>query len=79
MLLYKLTELESVIQNSERPNFDELNTAVTLKNLLLQIDFKAEHISEFSFEKMVNLLSHIKGESLSTEEAGLIKVILNTI
>lgn len=79
MLLYKLTEIESTLSHSEFPDLDQIKTVLSLKRLLLQIDFRAEQISDFSFATIVTLLNHLKGESLSPEEEVLIKNILNDL
>ncbi|KAB1066589.1 hypothetical protein F6U93_14320 [Tamlana haliotis] len=77
MLLHKLREIENGIRDEGASNTKELIAALTLKDLLLQIDYNSEHISDFSLNRMTDLLNDLKGDDLSDVEASLVKQLLD--
>ena len=76
MLLYRLKEIECVLEKEATKNTDQLNTVLALKNSLLSIDFKVEEVPEYSFDKLVVLLKEINSKALSFEEKKLLKEII---
>ncbi len=76
MLLYKIKELECSLEKGEIKNESMLNIVSSLKNMLLNIDFKTEVIPEYSYDKIIQILEDINGEKLSFEEK---KIIQNVI
>ncbi|MBU2950425.1 hypothetical protein KO493_06935 [Tamlana agarivorans] len=79
MILSKIKEIENSISRDGGANSEELNAASSVKNLLLQIDYKSEHISDFSLSKIVNLLNFIKEDNLSVAEEAVVKQILEDL
>ncbi|MDO6761130.1 hypothetical protein Q4566_13040 [Tamlana sp. 2_MG-2023] len=79
IILSKIKEIENTIARDGNCNVEQLKAASSVKNLLLQIDYKSEHISDFSLNKMVNLLNFIKDDALSAEEEALVKEILKEL
>lgn len=75
MLLHQLKEIEIALERRGDSDLEQLKTASALKNLLLQIDYKTEHISDLSLDRIIALLTHLKGESLSAEEKTLVETI----
>lgn len=55
----------------------KLKAANSIKELLDQIDYKAEVVPESNIEMFTRLLTSLKGESLSKEEIELIGEIVN--
>ncbi len=76
MLLYKIKELECSLEKDEMKNESKLNIVSSLKNTLLNIDFRIEEIPEYSYYKIIQILEDINGEKLSFEEK---KIIQNVI
>ena len=56
---------------------EKLNAANSIKELLNQIDFKAEVVPENNLEMFTNLLTSLKGEPLNKEEKELVGEIVN--
>ncbi|AUS05337.1 hypothetical protein [Pseudotamlana carrageenivorans] len=75
MLLNKLKEIEIAIDGNENSNLEQIQTASILKHLLLQIDYKSEHISDLPLERTLELLIHLKGEALSLEEETMVRAL----
>ena len=68
MLLYKIRELECSLEKDKIKNESKLNIVSSLKNTLLNIDFRTEVIPEYSYDKIIQVLEDINGEVLSYEE-----------
>ncbi|OBQ56949.1 hypothetical protein JJL45_02480 [Tamlana sp. s12] len=79
MLLHKLKEIETAIDDSKNSSLEQIQTASALKDLLLQIDYKSEHITDLSLDRTLDLLIHLKGDDLSLEEENLVRTIFVTI
>ncbi|WP_067145267.1 hypothetical protein [Pseudotamlana agarivorans] len=79
MLLHKLKEIEIAIDDRKNSSLEQIQTASTLKDLLLQIDYKSEHITDLSLDRTLDLLIHLKGDDLSLEEENLVRTIFVTI
>ena len=75
MLLYKLKEMECLLEKSSQ-NSERFKTVSTLKNLLLKVDFKTEVIPDYSLDKLSNLLIELKGNKLTNEEKIVLKEII---
>ena len=56
---------------------EKLRAAVAIKELLDQIDFKAEVVPENNLEMFTRLLTSLKGEPLTNEEKELVVEIVN--
>jgi len=75
MLLYKIKELECSLEKGELKNEAMLNSVSSLKNTLLNIDFRTEVIPEYSYDKIIQVLEDINGKVLSFEEKTIIQEI----
>ena len=76
MVLYKLKEIECSLEQSSQ-NSERLKAVSTLKNLLLEVDFKTEVIPDHSFDKLSNLLIELKGNELTNNEQLVLKEIIS--
>jgi hypothetical protein len=56
---------------------EELNAANSIKELLCQIDFKAEVVPENNLEMFTSLLTSLKGQPLNNGEKELVGEIVN--
>jgi len=63
----------------EKDRIDEgkIAAAHSIKELLSQIDFKAEVVPEDNFEMFVRLLTSLKGFPLNMKEKELVEEIIN--
>lgn len=78
MLLYKLKEIETQLEDSPTEDVELLEAARTLKRLLLQIDYRAEVFPNYSLTKLYPLLEDFLGRDLNDREHEVIvKVLLN--
>ena len=75
MLLYKLKEIECLLEKSSQKS-ERFKTVSTLKNLLLKVDYKTEVIPDYSFEKLESLLIELKGNELTVDEKLVLKEIV---
>jgi hypothetical protein len=55
----------------------KLKAANLIKELLAQIDYRAEVVPENNLEMFTSLLTSLKGEPLNNEEKELVKEIVN--
>lgn len=76
MLLYKIKELECSLEKGELKNEHKLNIVSSLKKTLLKIDFRTEHIPEYSYDKIIQVLEDINGNTLSFEEKKIIQDVI---
>ncbi len=76
MLLYKIKELECALEKDKTKNESKLSIVSSLKNTLLNIDFKTENIPEYSYGKIIQILEDINGTVLSFEEKKIIQDII---
>lgn len=76
MILYKLNDLEYILQLTIVESKRKVKTVVKLKELLLKIDHKSEIIPDHSLEEMIDLLEFLKGRSLSKREMKLLQEIV---
>ena len=76
MLLYKIKELECALEKDELKNESKLNIVSSLKNTLLNIDFRTEVIPEYSYDKIIQVLEDINGKVLSFEEKKIIQDVI---
>ncbi len=78
MLLYKLKALECLLKEKDLET-PTLKTVVKLEELLLQIDYRAEVLPEFNFERLLPVLEELQGGKLTEEEASLLREIIREI
>ena len=76
LILYKIKELECSLEKDEMKNESKLNIVSSLKNTLLNIDYKFEEIPEYSYNKIIRVLEDINGKALSIEEKEIINGVL---
>lgn len=76
MLLYKLKEMECVLEAKNHLISSQLTTVRSLKKALLKIDDKAEEIPVYSFDKLKVLLEDIISRKLIEDEIILLKKIM---
>ncbi len=76
MLLYKIKELECSLEKDEIRNEFKLHIVSSLKNTLLNIDFRTEDIPEYSYDKIIQVLEDINGKALSFEEKKIIQDVI---
>lgn len=76
MLLFKLKELECDLEHSKLKNASKLKMVSSLKDTLLKIDFRAEEIPEYSFDKIIQVLEDVNGEKLSFDEKKIIQKLI---
>jgi len=76
MLLYKIKELECSLEKDEMKNESKLIIVSSLKNILLNIDFRTEVIPEYSYDKIIQVLEDINGKVLSFEEKKVIQDVI---
>ncbi len=76
MLLYKIRELECSLEKDKIKNESKLNIVSSLKNTLLNIDFRTEVIPEYSYDKIIQVLEDINGEVLSYEEKKILQDVM---
>ncbi len=76
MLLYRIKELECSLEKDELKNESKLNIVSSLKNTLLNIDFRTEVIPDYSYDKIIEVLEDINGKVLSSEEKEIIQDVI---
>ena len=76
MLLYRLKEIECLLRDSSQEN-GRFKAVSSLKNLLLEVDFKTEVIPDYSFEKLSILLIDLKESELTNDEELVLKEIIS--
>ena len=76
MLLYKIKELECSLEKGKMKNESMLNIVSSLKNMLLNIDFRTEVIPDYSYDKIIEVLEDINGKVLSYEEKKIIQDVI---
>ena len=77
MIIEKLTSEASMIEENIRKDYNRLNAIDSLLLLFNQIDFSAELVPTKDPEKMITLLTSLKGESLTEQEVKLVHQIAN--
>lgn len=75
MIIEKLTSEASMIEENIRKDYNRLNAIDSLLLLFNQIDFSAELVPTKDPEKMITLLTSLKGESLTEQEVKLVHQI----
>ncbi|MBT5398988.1 hypothetical protein HOL24_00440, partial [bacterium] len=73
----KLTSEASMIEENIRKDYNRLNAIDSLLLLFNQIDFSAELVPTKDPEKMITLLTSLKGEGLTEQEVKLVHQIAN--
>ena len=76
MILYRLKEMECFLEKEIPKNISKLRIINNLKKALLKVNYKAEEIPEYSFDKIVNLLEELNERELSVEEKKLLQLIM---
>tara|TARA_R100001369_G_scaffold49155_1_gene75711 strand:+ start:134 stop:370 length:237 start_codon:yes stop_codon:yes gene_type:complete len=76
MLLYKIKELECSLEKDKMKNESKLIIVSSLKNTLLNIDFRTEVIPDYSYDKIIQILEDIKGRVMSYEEKKIIQDVI---
>ena len=76
MILYRLKEMQCFLEKETPKNMSKLRTINDLKNALLKVNYKAEEVPEYSFDKIVNLLEELNKRKLLVEEKKLLKLIV---
>lgn len=76
MLLYKLKEMECVLEAKNHLISSQLITVRSLKKALLKIDDRVEQVPMYSFEKLKVLLEDIISRKLIEDEMILLKKII---
>ncbi len=77
MIIEKLTSEASMIEENIRKDYNRLNAIDSLLLLFNQIDFSAELVPTKDPEKMITLLTSLKGEGLTEQEVKLVHQIAN--
>jgi len=77
MIIEKLTSEASMIEENIRKDYNRLNAIDSLLLLFNQIDFSAELVPTKDPEKMITLLTSLKGEDLTEQEVKLVHQIAN--
>jgi len=77
MIIEKLTSEASMIEENIRKDYNKLNAIDSLLLLFNQIDFSAELVPTKDPEKMITLLTSLKGEDLTEQEVKLVHQIAN--
>ncbi len=75
MIIEKLTSEASMIEENIRKDYNRLNAIDSLLLLFNQIDFSAELVPTKDPEKMITLLTSLKGEDLTEQEVKLVHQI----
>ena len=75
MIIEKLTSEASMIEENIRKDYNKLNAIDSLLLLFNQIDFSAELVPTKDPDKMITLLTSLKGESLTEQEVKLVHQI----
>ncbi len=75
MIIEKLTSEASMIEENIRKDYNRLNAIDSLLLLFNQIDFSAELVPTKDPEKMITLLTSLKGEGLTEQEVKLVHQI----
>ena len=75
MIIEKLTSEASMIEENIRKDYNKLNAIDSLLLLFNQIDFSAELVPTKDPEKMITLLTSLKGEDLTEQEVKLVHQI----
>ena len=76
MIQTKLLIIEYNTVNSPKQNFLKLKTIRNLRNLLMQIDFISETVPLENTEKLKELLTSLKGETLTKEESNIAEELI---
>ena len=77
MIIEKLTSEASMIEENIRKDYNRLNAIDSLLLLFNQIDFSAELVPTKDPDKMITLLTSLKGEGLTEQEVKLVHQIAN--
>ena len=77
MIIEKLTSEASMIEENIRKDYNKLNAIDSLLLLFNQIDFSAELVPTKDPDKMITLLTSLKGEDLTEQEVKLVHQIAN--
>jgi hypothetical protein len=76
MILYKLKVMECELATNNSQKAEKIKAITVVKDLLLQINYKAEVIPESSYTGLNKLLKKLKGAELSEEEKIVLKEII---
>ena len=76
MIQTKLLLMEYAAVNNPAQNPEKLNAIRELKNLLIQIDFRAEIVPMENALKLKDLLASLKGKPLSNCEIMIIEELI---
>ena len=76
MIQTKLLIIEYSTVNDSEQNLLKLKTIRNLRNLLMQIDFTSETVPLENTEKLIELLTSLKGEKLTKEESNIAEELI---
>jgi len=79
MILKKLSTIKSSSENIIDNETNRIKTAISIEQLLKQIDFTSEIVPTNDSEKLKKLFTSLKGEKLTNSEHKLIEEITNEI
>ncbi|WP_435416251.1 hypothetical protein [Polaribacter aestuariivivens] len=77
MFLYKLKEIENSLEEKIASEKSLLEAVISLKNILLKINFEVEDIPEYSFDKILKLLEVVKKSPLTKNEKIILRKIIH--
>ncbi|TMM29391.1 hypothetical protein FDT66_09705 [Polaribacter aestuariivivens] len=77
MFLYKLKEIENSLEEKIASEKSLLDAVISLKNILLKINFEVEDIPEYSFDKILKLLEVVKKSPLTKNEQIILRKIIH--
>ncbi len=76
MIIDKLSKIELTSKYRINSEYRKLDTVRVFKDLLKQIDFSAEIVPFEDSERLINVLTSLKGKQLSKCESKLIEEIV---
>jgi hypothetical protein len=76
MIQSKILFIENELEKKPIENKDMLETVRSLKELLTQIDFKAEFIPTENIKRLNCLFESLKDDTLTSQEKAIIKKIV---
>ena len=75
MIIEKLSKIEAAAKYRINSEYRKLDTVRIFKELLNQIDFSAEIVPFEDTERLINVLTSLKGKQLSSIETKLVEEI----
>jgi hypothetical protein len=69
--------MEDAFEKKTYPNMELVNAVLRLEELILQVNFNTEVVPEYSYDKVLLLLTDINGATLSFLEQQVLKKIIN--